>query len=54
MSFNVGDVVRKVGHTQIYKVKETLQNSKYKVNYEPLTNPDVELVFKEADLELAS
>jgi hypothetical protein len=53
MAFNVGDIVRKIGKTQKYKVKEVV-GVEYKVQYEPLTAPDVVLEFKESELELAS
>jgi hypothetical protein len=53
MSFNIGDIVRKINHFQKYKVVEVLSNDKYKVCYEPNYAP-VTLVFKGSDLELAS
>ena len=53
MAFNVGDIVRKNGTVQKYKVLEVV-GSEYKVQYEPLTAVDVILEFKESVLELAS
>lgn len=52
MAFNVGDVVRKIGHVQKYKVNEVAAASEYKVKYEPNTAPDVVLTFHENQLEL--
>ena len=52
MAFVVGDVVKKVGGSQKYKIVEVKENSKYDCNLEPKINPVI-LTFKEADLELA-
>jgi NADPH-dependent curcumin reductase CurA len=52
MSFNVGDIVRKIGKTQKYKIIEIIGED-CKVHYEPNTAPDVILKFHQKDLELA-
>ena len=54
MSFNVGDIVRKIGKTQKYKIIEVLPNNEYKVCFEPNTAPDVALVYHGTVLELAT
>lgn len=54
MAFNVGDIVRKVGGSQKYKVTEVLTGSKYKCKFEPPMNETVTFVFKETDLVLVT
>lgn len=53
MAFNVGDIVRKIGKIQKYKVNE-VNVPEYKVKYEPNTAPDVTLTFHENELELVA
>ena len=54
MAFNVGDIVKKIGGSQKYKVSEVLAGSKYRCKFEPSTNNTVTFVFKEADLVLVT
>jgi uncharacterized protein YodC (DUF2158 family) len=53
MSFNVGDIVKKVGGTQTYEITAVLENSKYECRIYPNISPNVKYTFKGTDLVLA-
>ena len=53
MSFNVDDIVRRIAHTQKYKVVEVQpENTLNKVCLEPNTAPDMFMWYHDAELEL--
>jgi len=52
MAFNVGDIVKKNGGVQKYKIIDVLEDSKYECAYEPNICLPVKFKFKEADIVL--